>query len=111
MAVEKSLATGSMTLLLLSLLSQKEMYGYEMIDSLRKRSENVFELKAGTLYPLLHSLEDKNLLTSYEQEASGKIRKYYHITSSGLKRIEGFLDEWKEIMSIYRFVTKEDINE
>ena len=75
MSIDKSLVSGSMSMLILRLLSDKDMYGYEMIDSLRKRSENVFELKAGTLYPLLHSLEDKNLLTSYEQEASGKIRK------------------------------------
>ena len=75
MSIDKSLVSGSMSMLILRLLSDKDMYGYEMIDSLRKRSENVFELKAGTLYPLLHSLEDKNLLTSYEQESSGKIRK------------------------------------
>ena len=64
MSIDKSLVSGSMSMLILRLLSDKDMYGYEMIDSLRKRSENVFELKAGTLYPLLHSLEDKNLLTN-----------------------------------------------
>lgn len=74
MSIDKSLVSGSMSMLILRLLSDKDMYGYEMIDSLRKRSENVFERKAGTLYPLLHSLEDKNLLTSYEQEASYEIR-------------------------------------
>ena len=45
------------------------MYGYEMIEVLRERSQNVFELKAGTLYPLLHNLEEKGLLTVYEREA------------------------------------------
>ena len=59
MTIEKSLTSGSMTMLLLKLLSEKDMYGYEMIDTLRKRSQNVFELKAGTLYPLLHGLEEK----------------------------------------------------
>lgn len=54
MAVEKSLISGSMTMLLLKLLSEKDMYGYEMIEALRRKSQNVFELKAGTLYPLLH---------------------------------------------------------
>ena len=109
MSIDKSLVSGSMSMLILRLLSDKDMYGYEMIDSLRKRSENVFELKAGTLYPLLHALEDKNLLTSYEQESSGKIRKYYHITPDGVKRIEDFKNEWQEILSIYQFVSKEDI--
>ena len=68
MAVDKSLMSGSMTMLLLRLLAEKDMYGYEMIDTLRKKSCNVFELKAGTLYPLLHGLEAKGLLTVYEQE-------------------------------------------
>ena len=94
MSIDKSLVSGSMSMLILRLLSDKDMYGYEMIDSLRKRSENVFELKAGTLYPLLHSLEDKNLLTSYEQEASGKVRKYYHITNKGKKILKENKEEW-----------------
>ena len=76
MAIEKSLVSGSMTMLILKLLSDKDMYGYEMIDTLRQKSQNVFELKAGTLYPLLHSLEDKGFLTVYEQEAAGKTREY-----------------------------------
>ena len=85
-----------MTMLILKLLSEKDMYGYEMIDTLRQKSQNVFELKAGTLYPLLHNLEEKGLLTVYEQEYAGKTRKYYSITKNG----EGFLkkkkEEWEE---------------
>ena len=96
MAIDKSLVSGSMSMLLLRLLSEKDMYGYEMIDTLRKRSENVFELKAGTLYPLLHSLEEKNFLSSYEQEASGKIRKYYQITKEGRKFLEKKKEEWTQ---------------
>ena len=72
-----------MTMLILKLLSEKDMYGYEMIDTLRQKSQNVFEMKAGTLYPLLHSLEDKGLLTVYEQAAGGKTRKYYSLTKDG----------------------------
>ena len=82
--------------MILKLLSEKDMYGYEMIDTLRKRSENVFELKAGTLYPLLHSLEDKRYLLSYEQEAVGKIRKYYQITKNGRKHLEEKKSQWQE---------------
>ena len=85
MAIDKTLVSGSMAMLLLKLLSEKDMYGYEMIDMLRQRSQNVFELKAGTMYPLLHSLEEKNLLTSYEEEVLGKVRKYYSITKDGRK--------------------------
>ena len=96
MAIEKSLVSGSMTMLILKLLSEKDMYGYEMIDTLRQKSQNVFELKAGTLYPLLHSLEDKGFLTVYEQEAAGKTRKYYSLTRQGRGFLEKKVEEWKE---------------
>ena len=96
MAVDKSLISGSTTLLILSLLEEKDMYGYEMIDTLRQKSQNVFELKAGTLYPLLHSLEDKGILTVYEQEAGGKTRKYYSLTKEGRGLLEKKTEEWQE---------------
>ncbi|MBQ3798392.1 MAG: helix-turn-helix transcriptional regulator [Butyrivibrio sp.] len=96
MAVDKSLLTGSMTMLILKLLSEKDMYGYEMIDTLRKKSQNVFELKAGTLYPLLHGLEEKGMLTVYEQEFLGKTRKYYSITKEGKKLLKSKTEEWNE---------------
>lgn len=96
MAVEKSLVSGSMTMLILNLLSEKDMYGYEMIDTLRQKSQNVFELKAGTLYPLLHNLEEKGLLVVYEQEFSGKTRKYYSLTKQGKRFLEKKKEEWKE---------------
>ena len=96
MAVDKSLVSGSTTMLVLKLLEEKDMYGYEMIDILRGKSKNVFELKAGTLYPLLHGLEEKGFVESYEKEAVGKIRKYYHITRSGKKELKKKSEEWKE---------------
>lgn len=95
MAIDKSLVSGSTTMLLLKLLSEKDMYGYEMIETLRQRSQNVFEMKAGTLYPLLHSLEERNFLTVYEKEAAGKIRKYYSITKEGRKVLEQKQKEWQ----------------
>lgn len=99
MAVEKSLLSGSMTLLILKLLSEKDMYGYEMIDELRKKSQNVFELKAGTLYPILHGLEEKAMLKVYEKEYAGKVRKYYSITKSGSKLLEQKTADWKTYAS------------
>ena len=95
MAVDKSLLTGSSTMLVLKLLSEKDMYGYEMIDTLRKKSQNVFEFKAGTLYPLLHSLEEKGILKVYEQEYLGKTRKYYSITKEGRKLLKEKTQEWE----------------
>lgn len=96
MTVDKSLTSGSTGMLLLKLLEEKDMYGYEMIQTLREKSENVFELKAGTLYPLLHGMEEKGYVTSYEQEAVGKMRKYYGLTKSGKKQLRSKEEEWKE---------------
>lgn len=96
MAIEKTLVSGSMQMLILKLLSEKDMYGYEMIDTLRQKSENVFELKAGTLYPLLHGLEDKELVVVYEEEMGGKTRKYYSLTKKGRGMLAKKTEEWKE---------------
>lgn len=94
--MDKALVSGSMAMLLLKLLSEGDKYGYEMIEALRSRSQNVFELKAGTLYPLLHSMEGKKLLASYEREVLGKVRKYYSITKEGRKALEAKEEEWRK---------------
>lgn len=95
MTINKSLISGSTATLVLRLLEEKDMYGYEMIEVLRQRSNNVFELKAGTLYPLLHSLEIKGYLASYESDAGGKTRKYYQITKSGRRFLKEKKQEWQ----------------
>ena len=96
MKIDKSLISGSMTMLILRLLDEKDMYGYEMIEALRAKSQNVFEQKAGTLYPLLHMLEEKQFVTSYEQEVLGKVRKYYSITRDGRAHLEEKRTQWQE---------------
>ena len=96
MAINKSLISGSTSMLILRLLEDKDMYGYEMIETLEAKSNNVFTLKAGTLFPLLHSLEEKDLLTSYESEVNGKIRKYYSITKGGKRFLRSRKEEWQE---------------
>ena len=96
MAIDKSLISGSTTMLILRLLENKDMYGYEMIENLEKKSENIFTLKAGTLNQLLHSLEEKNYLTSYEEAVNGKMRKYYSITKEGKKYLKLKKDEWQK---------------
>ena len=94
MKLDKGFIAGSSTMLILSLVEREDMYGYEMIEKLRERSENVFELKAGTLHPLLHGLEEKGCLKSYEKPAGGKLRKYYSITKAGKKVLEEKKAEW-----------------
>lgn len=95
MAAEKSLVSGNTSMLLLQLMSEKDMYGYEMIETLKSRSNRMFELKAGTLYPLLHTLEAQKLLVSYETDAAGKTRKYYRITKEGHKALAKKRQEWE----------------
>lgn len=96
MKIDKSLAAGSTAMLLLKLLQGRDMYGYQMIEALAKRSDNSFDLKAGTLYPLLKTLEDKGYITSYQQNADNqRIRKYYHLTKSGEEQLAQKQREWK----------------
>lgn len=94
MKISKELARGSTTMLILNLLQNKNMYGYQIIKELSEKSENVFELKEGTLYPILHGLESKNLITSYWDETTAKKRKYYAITEAGKKQLENQKEEW-----------------
>lgn len=96
MAIDRSLLSGSNGMLLLKLLEEKDLYGYEMIEMLRERSMNVFELKAGTLYPILHKLEEQRCVETYEKEVAGKIRKYYRITKEGKKQLKAKTEEWNE---------------
>lgn len=95
-AESKSVLTGNTTMLLLSLLEKKDMYGYEMIEALAQKSNYVFQLKAGTLYPLLHTLCEQGILNAYEQIAENtRIRKYYTITSKGKKLLSEKEQEWR----------------
>ena len=71
-------------LLVLTLLKERDMYGYQIISELDARSEHIFEMKEGTLYPVLHGLWKSGAVECYEAEATaGKKRKYYHITRKG----------------------------
>ncbi len=96
MKIEKSLLSGSTTMLVLSLLRSGDKYGYEMVEELAKRSDDTFQLKEGTLYPLLHSLEKEGFVRSYTKEApNGRERKYYRLTDSGLKQLEHKQEQWR----------------
>lgn len=96
MKIEKSLLSGSTPMLVLSLLKDGDKYGYEMVEELAKRSDDTFQLKEGTLYPLLHTLEKNHYVTSYaKQTPSGRERKYYRLTGDGKRYLERKEDEWK----------------
>ncbi len=95
MKIDKSFLSGSTALLVLSLLRESDKYGYQLITDLALRSERVFELKEGTLYPVLHALEKDGALRSYEKEApSGRVRRYYAITPKGCRLLAEKKEQW-----------------
>ena len=96
MAVDKGYVSGSSRMLVLNLLSEKSLYGYELIKTLKERSNDVFDMKEGTLYPILHKLENDELIVSSNQEVSGRVRKVYSITDKGIRVLSKEKEEWRE---------------
>lgn len=108
MAADKSLLSGSTSLLVLSLLATGDKYGYEMINILESRSDKTFTLKEGTLYPILHSLEQAGAVKAYDKEApSGRNRRYYHITKKGGRLLSDKRAEWKAFTSMVNAIVAE----
>jgi PadR family transcriptional regulator, regulatory protein PadR len=94
--IDKKLMSVGTTLMVLKLLKEKDMYGYQIIKELEEQSEQVFSLKEGTLYPILHNLEVQGAIESYEHVADNKrIRKYYKITKIGRNTLEEKIKEWQ----------------
>lgn len=96
MAINKELSKGSTVILILTLLDQRPMYGYEMIKEIEDRSSGVFTFKEGTLYPILHTLENENMVEAYWVDTDGgRKRKYYRITKQGRLHLKEKQEEWK----------------
>ena len=98
------LKRGLLDVCVLAAIKNEDSYGYKIIKDMKPYAE----LSESTLYTILKRLEAANMLTVRSAEHGGRLRKYYHITAVGLQRIEEFKEEWKEIMSIYQFVTREE---
>ena len=98
------LKRGLLDVCVLAAIKNEDSYGYKIIKDLKP----FVELSESTLYTILKRLEMTNMLTVRSAEHDGRLRKYYSITDNGVKRIEDFKTEWKEIVSIYQFVSKED---
>lgn len=95
---------GLLDVCVLAAIKNEDSYGYQIIKDMKP----YVELSESTLYPILRRLEAAELLTVRTAEHNGRLRKYYRITPLGLKRIEDFKAEWDEIMSIYKFITREE---
>ena len=98
------LKRGLLDVCVLAAIKNEDSYGYKIIKDMKP----YIELSESTLYTILRRLETSDMLTVRTAEHGGRLRKYYHITENGIKRIEEFKKEWNEILSIYKFVIKED---
>lgn len=98
------LKRGLLDVCVLAAIKDGDSYGYQIIKDMKP----YVEISESTLYPILRRLESGNMLTVRSAEHNGRLRKYYHITDAGLERLADFREEWKQIMSIYRFITREE---
>ena len=98
------LKRGLLDVCVLTAIKNEDSYGYKIIKDMKP----YIEMSESTLYTILKRLEAANLLTVRTEEYNGRLRKYYRITKAGVKRLQDFQNEWREVMSIYQFVTKED---
>ena len=94
--MDSRLLTGTVEMLILEVVSTGPSYGYEIVQTVTGRSNGYFELKEGSLYPALHRLERQKLLLSFWQEADGRRRKYYRLTSAGTKALAAKKQEWTQ---------------
>ena len=98
------LKRGILDVCVLAAIKNEESYGYKIIKDMKP----YLEMSESTLYTILKRLELSGMLTVRTAEHGGRLRKYYSITALGLKRIVDFKNEWREVMMIYKFVTRED---
>ncbi len=98
------LKRGMLDACVLAAIRDKDSYGYQII----KDMSSFIEMSESTLYTILKRLELSGMLTVRQEEYGGRLRKYYHITPLGVDRIENFKNEWREVMAMYRFVTREE---
>ena len=102
--MDAQLKRGLLDVCVLAAIKDEDSYGYKIIKDLKP----CLSLSESTLYTILKRLEGAGMLTVRTAEYDGRLRKYYHITQAGLARIDAFRKEWEEMVSVYRFVTKEE---
>ena len=107
MMMDVQLKRGLLDVCVLAAMKNEDSYGYKILNDLKP----YIALSESTLYTILKRLETADMLTVRTCEHDGRLRKYYHITAAGRKRMEEFKTEWKEMILIYQFVTKEDERE
>lgn len=101
---------GTIELILLKLLDKEEMYGYQLVTELEKGGGDIFQVKEGTLYPVLYRLEDSGFISSYRDNPfRGVPRKYYRLTDSGREHLLELISEWRGFSEVVnRFLNNEE---
>ena len=100
--MDSQLKRGMLDVCVLAAIKDEDSYGYKIIKDLK----SIVELSESTLYTILKRLEESKMLVVRSAEFEGRLRKYYHITSDGYKRLEEFKEEWKKLMDVYEFINK-----
>ena len=102
--MDVQLKRGLLDACVLAAIKNKDSYGYQIIKDMKP----YLEMSESTLYTILKRLEAARLLAVRSAEHNGRLRKYYHITRAGLDRLDAFREEWREVMTVYQFVIRED---
>jgi len=107
----KELLKGSTETVLLSLVSRKPMYGYQLAKEISYKSSGYLNFKEGTLYPALHRLEKESLVTGYwARSGNGQNRRYYRITNIGKKRLSSMISEWNQFTQAINLIAQPENN-
>ena len=102
--MDVQLKRGLLDVCVLAAIKDEDSYGYKIIKDMKP----YIEMSESTLYTILKRLEDAKMISVRTAEHNGRLRKYYHITNAGLGRLEDFKEEWRELTSMYQFITRED---
>ena len=108
--IGRELKRGTLEMILLRVLAEREMYGYQLVSTLEQRAGGQFQIKEGTLYPVLYRLEDAGLVAArWETLERGVPRKYYRLTEAGAMRLQGLMNGWRTFVgSIERLLETEN---
>ena len=101
--MDMQLKRGLLDVCVLAAIRNEDSYGYQIIKDMKP----YLEMSESTLYTILKRLEAAEMLTVRSAEHDGRLRKYYHITGAGIRRLEDVQNDWQEILAIYRFVNRE----
>ncbi len=108
--IDREMKRGTLEMILLRLLSERPMYGYELVSTLEKRGGEQFQLKEGTLYPVLYRLESAGLIEpKWETLERGVPRKYYTLTPAGVEQLQGLMNDWRDFVAVVNGLLKGEV--